>query len=128
MTIGPSVPSPKHPDQDRGVGTVLSAVVSLALITVLWLGIQCGMAVIARNRAEGAADLAALAAAGYAPQGEEFACSRAGWVARNMRTLITSCRLEGWDARVTVRADGVGALTGFPAVGSARAGPAAHPS
>jgi secretion/DNA translocation related TadE-like protein len=116
--------APSKEDHDGGVATVLSAVVCLSLIAVLWLGMQVGMAIVARNRAEGAADLGALAAATYAPQGEDVACARAEWVARSMRTMILSCSLDGWDARLAVRADGSGSLADLVAVGHARAGPA----
>lgn len=115
---------PDKADRDGGVATVLSAVVCLGLIAVLWLGMQVGMAILARNRAEGAADLGALAAATYAPQGADVACARAEWVARSMHTVILSCSLDGWGARVAARADGSGPLAGLVAVGRARAGPA----
>jgi secretion/DNA translocation related TadE-like protein len=112
-------------DRDRGAATVLSAVVCIALLTVMWLGIELCCAVIVRNRAEGTVDLAALAAAAYAPHGEEFACSRAEWVARSMRTPIVSCRLEDWDAQVEVRADPGGILSELGTANvRARAGPA----
>lgn len=123
MTVTISAGLPRKVDHDGGVATVLSAVVCLSLIAVLWLGMQLGMAIIARNRAEGAADLAALAAATSALQGEGGACARAEWVARSMHAELVSCRLNGWDGRVEVRADGAGMLASLVAVGHARAGP-----
>jgi secretion/DNA translocation related TadE-like protein len=90
---------------DRGTATVLSAVVSLALLAMLWFVLQLGAVTITRHRAEGAADLAALAAAAYAPHGQQLACERAKEVANGMHVEITDCRMDGWDARVVVRAD-----------------------
>lgn len=118
-------------DRERGAATLLSAVVSIALIAVVWLGCQLGSAVIARKQAEGAADLAALAAAGHSAQGPQSACRSAGWVVREMRVGLVSCRLLGADARVEVRGDpsrvgnpGVPGET-FQVRARARAGPAA---
>jgi secretion/DNA translocation related TadE-like protein len=109
---------------DRGAATVLSAVLSIALLALLWFVLQLGAVTIARHRAEGAADLAALAAAVHAPQGQQFACERANRVASGMRAELAECRMDGWDALVTVR-------TGLPefvlggqnASARARAGP-----
>ena len=118
-------------DRERGAATLLSAVVSIALIAVVWLGCQLGSAVIARKQAEGAADLAALAAAGHSAQGPQAACRSAGWVVREMRVGMVSCRLLGSDARVEVRGDPSRvANPGFPGAtfqvrARARAGPAA---
>ncbi|GAA0510324.1 hypothetical protein GCM10011581_00170 [Saccharopolyspora subtropica] len=110
--------------RDRGAATALSAVVSLAVIALLWVGLQLGAVITARHRAEGAADLAALAAAAHAPYGEQIACDRANLVAQGMETHITQCRLDGWEARVTVRADLPEiALSGRNASARARAGP-----
>ena len=109
---------------DRGNATITAAVASMALLSVLWLGIELGFAAISRHRAEGASDLAALAAAAHAPQGQEFACGRARWVTDTMRATLLSCQLEGWDARVQVRVTPPGALSQWGAVSArARAGP-----
>lgn len=118
-------------DHERGAATLLSAVVSIALIAVVWLGCQLGSAVIARKQAEGAADLAALAVAGRSAQGPQTACRSAEWVVREMRVGLVSCRLLGADARVEVRGDpsrggnpGVPGAT-FQVRARARAGPVA---
>ncbi|MCI2421960.1 flp pilus-assembly TadE/G-like family protein [Saccharopolyspora sp. K220] len=109
---------------DRGAATVLSAVLSMALLVLLWFAMQLGAATIARHRAEGAADLAALAAAAHAPQGQQLACERANRVASGMRVAVTECRLDGWDARVAVQADLPDfVLGGQKASARARAGP-----
>lgn len=109
---------------DHGVATVLSAVLSLALLGVVWIGFQLGSVMLTRHRAEGAADLVALAAASHASQGQEFACRGAGWIAREMRAEVASCALDGWDARVRIRADPPGIpLKLALADARARAGP-----
>lgn len=110
---------------DEGVATVLSAVLSLTLLFVAWVGYQVGAVVLTRHRVEGAADLAALAAASHVVQGQDFACERAGWVAREMRVRLTDCRVDGRDARVFTAAE----LSGVPLrsaeiLAHARAGPA----
>lgn len=83
-----------------------------------------GAAVVARHRAQAAADLAALAAAARLPTGVAAACARATAVAHAMGVDVAECRLDGLDVVVTVRvsvafrAGGVGA-----ARAAARAGP-----
>lgn len=112
---------------ESGVGTVLAAVLSLGLIAILWFGVQLGAATISRHRAEGAADLAALAAAAYAPRGSSSACARASWVVRGMSGVVTSCRIDGLESRVRVRMPLPSIATALSivdsAAGRARAGP-----
>ena len=55
--------------RDAGVATVLAAVLILGMLVILGFGLALGSAVLARHRAEGAADLAALAAASRATAG-----------------------------------------------------------
>ena len=84
-----------------------------------------GTATVTRHRAAGAADLAALAAADYAPDGEQAACGWARWVTDRMRVRLTGCQLDGWDALVQTSADPPGPLARFgAATAHARAGPA----
>lgn len=110
--------------KDRGAATALSAVLSIALLGVLWFGFQLGAAAVHRHRAEGAADLAALAVATTAPHGRELACGRAEWVAAGMGVAIRECRLHGWEARIEVRTSAPGILSGLLNVNArARAGP-----
>ncbi|SDN33485.1 helicase/secretion neighborhood TadE-like protein [Allokutzneria albata] len=95
------------------------------LLSVLVLLIGLGSALIHRHRAEAAADLAALAAAGQAASGVAASCRAAERVAARMGVAITSCRLDGWDALVEVRARANGPLPFVvPVVARARAGPA----
>jgi secretion/DNA translocation related TadE-like protein len=70
-----------HAD-DRGVATVWAATAVAVLISVLAAMLDLAGAVAARHRAEAAADLAALAAAGRAVHGGDSACARAAEVPR----------------------------------------------
>lgn len=114
----------RHRGHDRGSATVWAAVGVAMIMTVFVVGLHLAAAVITRHRAEAAADLAALAAAGLAVEGAEAACRRAGEVAAAMGGTVTSCRLVGWDALVEVRIPVVGTVPGIDtAAGRARAGP-----
>lgn len=105
---------------ERGAATVW-VVGGLAVLMVVVTGVWWfGAAVVTRHRAEGAADLAALAAAVIAAEGEERACAEARWVVEQMDAVLRSCRLSGWDALVEVDA----AFAPFgSAAARARAGP-----
>jgi len=93
-------------------------------LAVLVFGLQLGAAITARHRASAAADLAALAAAGHAVWGAQVACGRAGQIATVMSATLAACELDGWEARVEVRAElSFSLLTDDAAVGRARAGP-----
>lgn len=85
-----------------------------------------GCAVAARHRAQSAADLAALAAAGRIASGRDTACAQASAVAHEMRTAVVDCVVDGLDVVVTV---GVTVRLGRfglgTASGRARAGPVA---
>lgn len=123
---------------DEGAATIVAAVLSVALLGVAWLGYQLGGVVLSRHRAEGAADLAALAAASQVAQGANTACERAREVAREMRVQLADCRVSGPEARVRTTAEPPGVslhgapLPGVPlhwAVhGRARAGPVGAPT
>ncbi|OBF23341.1 helicase [Mycobacterium sp. ACS4331] len=82
-------------------------------------GAQLGSAVLARHRAQAAADLAALAAAGALPSGPEFACARGRNLATAMATAVVDCQADGLDVIVRVEAP---AMLGV-ARAAARAGP-----
>jgi secretion/DNA translocation related TadE-like protein len=85
-----------------------------------------GSAVVARHRAQAAADLAALAAAGHLVDGAAAACARAAALARAMRTSMAGCVIDDLDVVVAVEATvGLGRFGVGPARGTARAGPAA---
>ena len=87
-------------------------------------GVYVGSAVIARHRAQAAADLAAVAAAAHLADGLGAACAKASAVARAMRTAVAQCVVEDLDVLVTVDAPvPLGRLRVGPARATARAGP-----
>ena len=76
------------------------------VVVLLWVtgaGAYLGAAVVARHRAQAAADLAALAAAAWLPSGAAGACARATAVAREMRVDHAECGADGLDVVVTVQ-------------------------
>ncbi|SFS57325.1 Rv3654c family TadE-like protein [Saccharopolyspora flava] len=110
---------------DRGSATALAAVLSLVVLLLLGWLVQLGAATAARHRTEGAADLAALAAAAHAISGPDVACAQAAWVTGGMRTRLITCTLAGREARVEVVGERPGAVIGgAPPSARARAGPA----
>ncbi|HWS91978.1 MAG TPA: Rv3654c family TadE-like protein [Mycobacterium sp.] len=93
------------------------------VVVVLWVtgaGAYLGSVVVARHRAQAAADLAALAAAARLPAGVGAACARATAVARQMRVNDIQCRADDLDVVVTV---GVTVVFAGVAHAAARAGP-----
>jgi secretion/DNA translocation related TadE-like protein len=82
-----------------------------------------GSAVVARHRAQAAADLAALAAAARLAAGPETACAQATAVAHRMRASSTDCAVDDLDVVVTIEVRlAVGGWGSARA--AARAGPA----
>lgn len=93
------------------------------LVTVSLGGVWLGAAVLARHRAQSAADLAALAAAGRMPSGAAVACRQADALATAVRANLRSCEVNQLDVTVTVAVD-TGLRMGGEALAVARAGPA----
>jgi len=93
----------------------------LALLTVTLAAGRVGAAVLARHRAQAAADLAALAAAAAMPAGPAAACGRGRELAAAMGAAITDCAVTDLDITIEVSV-GVG-LGGGQARAAARAGP-----
>ncbi len=88
-------------------------------------GAHLGAAVIARHRAQAAADLAALAGAAYVPAGTDAACAQASVLARSMGATAVECAVDGLDILVTLEAPTTLGLSWMgPARAIARAGPA----
>jgi secretion/DNA translocation related TadE-like protein len=112
-----------RPAHDEGIATVWAATGAAVIMAALLLGLHLGAAVAARHRAEAAADLAALAAAGQAVHGAGIACRRAEVIAQQMGGEIIRCLLFGWDALIEVHVPVPLALASTEAVGRARAGP-----
>lgn len=90
------------------------------LLAVTVGGCHIGSAVIARHRAQAAADLSALAAAAGLPEGVGAACRRASVIAGAMRAGVVDCAVDDLDVVVTVQAG--------PARAAARAGPVDEPN
>jgi len=126
---GPSPrPDPSARDRggDRGSGTVLALGVALTGAGVALAGTTLGSAVLARHRAEAAADLAALAAAVRVQDAVPGVCTAAARTAAANGARLLSCRPGGdgtVSVSVAVRAPALGGVLG-PAVVRARAGPA----
>jgi secretion/DNA translocation related TadE-like protein len=81
-------------------------------------------AVVARHRAQAAADMAALAGAAVMPAGSATACAKAAAVARAMDTTQTGCETDGLDVVVTIDAQLAWSAWGLGlAHAVARAGP-----
>lgn len=87
-------------------------------------GCYLGAAVIARHRAQAAADLAALAAANRLSAGADAACGQASTIAAAMHTTVARCVVDELDVVVTVDARvALGRWGVGPARAIARAGP-----
>lgn len=84
-----------------------------------------GAAVVARHRAQSAADLAALAGAADLGAGADAACAQAAVLATAMETVLVACTVEGLDVVLTVQASAALRFFGAPSARAvARAGPA----
>ncbi|MFE0810690.1 Rv3654c family TadE-like protein [Streptomyces sp. NPDC058794] len=105
---------------DQGSATVWSVGAVAVLCLVFGVVLALGQAVVARHRAAGGADLAALAAADHWDRGGTAACARAARTAAAQGARLVSCVLTGQVSDVTV-ASGRGPFT---AEVRARAGPA----
>ncbi|MCT1351820.1 flp pilus-assembly TadE/G-like family protein [Gordonia hongkongensis] len=111
---------------DGGHATVLGAFVIAALAAVLVMVIYVGAAVLARHRAQSAADLSALAAAIEHAAGEPNPCAAARDLSRRQDSgaELVECRTAGDDVVVTVRVPvALGSFGTSDATVQARAGP-----
>ncbi len=99
---------------------------AIALIVAVTCGAAVvGSAVIGRHRAQAAADLAALAAAGRLALGRETACAWGVSIAEQMSGRVTVCTVHGLDVVISVDVDvALGRWGVGTARGTARAGPA----
>jgi secretion/DNA translocation related TadE-like protein len=95
----------------------------VVLLTVTGGVTYLGAAVLARHRAQAAADLAALAAAARVPAGAATACTQARAVADAMHADIAGCVVDDLDVVITVEVSTSGSRWGT-ARAAARAGPA----
>lgn len=110
---------------DAGLATVWAAAGVAVVVGLLVIALDLGAAIAGRHRAEAAADLAALAAAGHATLGVGPACERAQAIAVRMGGRVTHCELSGWVALVEVEVPlRPAVIVDRSAHGRARAGPA----
>lgn len=114
---------PTAGDPDRGSATIFICIALAALLAVMMLGIHFGAVVLARHRAESAADLAALAGAAAVLQGDGVACDRALELTAANGAALETCEVIDLDIRVTATLSvAIGPFQGT-ATGRARAGP-----
>jgi secretion/DNA translocation related TadE-like protein len=109
--------------RDDGVATVVACVCAMVLLIVTGAAMQLGAALLARHRAEIAADLSALAGAAELLQGRPAACGQATTVARANGAAVATCTLDGVDLLVTVTVSARFGPLSATASGRARAGP-----
>ncbi|MBC3986199.1 flp pilus-assembly TadE/G-like family protein [Streptomyces sp. AC536] len=114
------------------MATIWVAVAASALCVVFAVVLAMGAVVVARHRAGGAADLAALAAADHALEGERVACGLAERVARGQGAHVVKCAVRGEIADLVAEVPVARAASVLPSGASkaltprvrARAGPA----
>ncbi len=104
--------------REVGSATVLALAGVLACLTVAGIWLASGRAALARQRAETAADLAALAGAQSLAAGTPAPCAAAGAAAAANAGRLLACSIAGDDVRVVV-----GVSAPVAARASARAGP-----
>jgi secretion/DNA translocation related TadE-like protein len=108
---------------DRGSASVWVLAIGLVVLVAAQAFAVVGSAMVARHRAQAAADLAALAAAMKVLEGESVACARAAEVSAHNGASLVACRLDGLDVIVTVEVAAAGSVRWGAAQRSARAGP-----
>lgn len=111
--------------EERGSATVWVLALSGVLVSLGAAAVLIGAAVIGRHRAEAAADLAALAAAGRAVTGAADPCAAALAIASSNGAVLESCAVRPGavvELRVTVEV-ALGPLGRRRAHAAARAGP-----
>jgi secretion/DNA translocation related TadE-like protein len=107
-------------NRDRGSASLWLLGVGLAVVLLGVVAATVASAVVARHRAQAAADLGALAGASRAAQGEAVACARAAELVRANRARLVGCRLDGLDLVVTAE---VGLARATARAGPVRASP-----
>ena len=115
----------KTADRDEGVSTVFGAMMVGLLIVVTGVCVRLGGAMLARQQAETAADLGALAGAAEILRGPDAACAEVARVVTANRARLVSCVVDGFD--VLVRAEVAAPAFGGTAAARARAGPVTTP-
>jgi len=117
-TAGTTAARDPQRGQDRGSASIWVLAGALLLFAVAAAGTLRGLAVLARHRAESAADLAALAAAGRIGVADD-ACARAADIAARNDARVTSCRVRlAADGRSGAVRVVVAAPVALPGIGS----------
>ena len=109
-------------DGEAGVAVVLVLALVGALVVLAAVAAGLTAVVVAHRRAQAAADLAALAAAGQL-QSRGDACAAATVIARRNGAELGGCSIDGSTAAVTVTLRLPPVLSGRDLRASARAGP-----
>ncbi|MET3807058.1 secretion/DNA translocation related TadE-like protein [Nakamurella sp. UYEF19] len=122
---GPGGSDEYHAGTDDGVATIFACLAVCLMILVTGLGIRFGGAILARQQAENAADLGALAGAAVILSGQTAACARATQVVGANGGSLTACAADGFDLLVQVQVDA--SAWGGDATAHARAGPVTTP-
>ncbi|MDP9393968.1 MAG: flp pilus-assembly TadE/G-like family protein [Actinomycetota bacterium] len=118
------VPTPPGSADQTGSATAWVLTVAAVMIAAATALLGYAGAVVARHRAESAADLAALSAASTLHEGTAAACVHAARVAGTAGGRLMSCRVTGQVVDVEVRAPLAGDRLAVPAARArARAGP-----
>jgi secretion/DNA translocation related TadE-like protein len=111
--------------RDDGSASIIAVAVGLVTVLLAAAFADAGAAIVARHRAQAAADLSALAGAAHAIEGPSVACAAAATEATANGARVLHCGLDGWDVIVTVEVRPFGPAAAFgSATASARAGPA----
>ena len=108
---------------DLGSATVWVLATGMVLVLIAVTLAMAGAATLARHRAQAAADLAALAGAMRAWEGEPVACQRAADISARNGARLVECRLDGLDLVVAVEVAPAQHIVVGVARGVARAGP-----
>ena len=107
--------------EDRGSASLWLLGVALAVLLLAGTVAMAGGLLVARHRAQSAADLGALAGAARAAQGPGVACPAAERIVRANGGRLVACEVDGLDVLITVDVDGP---AGWGSVSArARAGP-----
>jgi secretion/DNA translocation related TadE-like protein len=113
---------------DRGMATVLACFCVMALVAFAALAFQLGTAAVAREQAETAADLGALAGAAVVLNGPDSACRAAATVVGLNGGAVSECTVDGADVLISVTVDAAFGPMTRHAQARARAGPTARQS
>ncbi|EHK83208.1 MULTISPECIES: Rv3654c family TadE-like protein [Rhodococcus] len=109
---------------DDGSASVIGCAVMAGLIAITATLLHVGSVVVARHRAQAAADLVAVAVASALDRGVVEACEASEAITTRMRVRLRRCEIEEWDALVEVTAEVSALFGGKEATAVARAGPA----